>query len=288
MLAPPGFVLLWSTGFVGPKFGLPYIEPMTFLSLRFALAAGALALLALCLHAPWPRTPGEIGHLAVSGALLHAGYLGGVFAALDAGAEPGVIALIAGVQPALVLILTRLAFGEQFRCRQYAGAVLGLAGVTFTVWHELTNGIGTAAGVGFAIFALIAISLGTVYQKRYCGRTNLVTSSLVQFLVAFAVVGILAVASEDGKIIWSWPLVITTAYLAIALSVGSILLFYALLRAGTAHQVSSLFFLVPPTTGLLSAVLLGESLSRESIIGMFIAALGVALVSTVSSQHSGR
>ena len=256
---PALFVVLWSTGFIGAKLGLPYAAPLTFLALRFWLAAGLLVLLALATRAPWPRKA-EMRHYAVAGLLVHALYLGGVFVGISLGVEAGVSAMIVSVQPLLVAAFAGLALGERVTPRQWAGLALGLLGVVLILARKLGHGLGDALGVLACIAALLGMTAGTLYQKRHCAGMDLRTGNVVQFAASGLATGLLALLFEDNRIVWSGEFVFALLWLVLVLSLGAISLLYVLIRRGAASRVSGLFFLVPPCTALIAWPLFGETL----------------------------
>ncbi len=276
--APVLFVLLWSTGFIGAKLGLPYAEPFTFLALRYALVSGALLLVLLVVGSPWPRSRADVFHAVIAGLLLHGIYLGGVFSSIHLGLEAGVSALIVGVQPLLTAALAAPLLSERVNRIQVAGLLLGLAGVTLVVWQKLLFGSGTLWSVGLSVLALLGITLGTIYQKRYCGGVSLVSGNLIQFAATGIAMGLLALAFETGNVAWSAEFVFALAWLVLVLSLGAISLLYILIRNGAAARVASLFYLVPPVTALIAWKLFDERLSTLAITGMVTAVAGVALV----------
>lgn len=277
--AMPGvFVFLWSTGFIGAKFGLPYVEPLTFLALRFAIVLGLLLALIAATGAPWPRDPRQIAHIAVAGMLVHATYLGGVFASISQGVDAGVSALIVGVQPVLTALLAGPLLGERVTARQWAGLALGTAGVGLVVWRKLGLGEGTPLGMACSVVGLIGITAGTLYQKRFCASMDLRTGSLIQFAASLALLAPLALLLETNGIRWSGEFVFAMFWMTVVMSLGAITLLMLLIRRGEASRVASLFFLVPPTTALLAWPLFGETLSPVGLLGMALAAAGVALV----------
>ncbi len=275
----PGlFVLLWSTGFVSAKFGLPYAEPLTFLLLRFALVVSLMLPLALVMGAAWPRSPAQIAHVALVGVLMQGGYLGGVFCSIHLGMSAGVSALIVGVQPILTAFASAPLFGERLRARQWAGLVLGFGGVLLVVTgRSALSGI-TPATLALSLLALVSITAGTLYQKRYCGAVDLRTGSVIQFCAAAVVLLPLALAFETMRVHWSVEFICTLAWLVLVLSIGAISLLYVLIRNGAATRVASLFYLVPPATALMAYAMFGETLSLAAMAGMMLAAAGVALV----------
>ncbi|HYE01573.1 MAG TPA: DMT family transporter [Alphaproteobacteria bacterium] len=278
---PALFVLLWSTGFIGAKFGLPYAEPLTFLFWRFLIALALLVPLALALRAAWPSSWRLAGHIAVSGLLVHAVYLGGVFAAIGQGLPAGVTALVAGLQPLLTAVLAPRLLGERVSGRQWLGLSLGFLGVALVVGEKLlASGAALAFGPGalaLAVLALLGIALGTLYQKRYCTGMDLRSGTAIQYLAAAAGTGLFAALLETGEIRWSWQFAGAMAWLVLVLSIAAIMLLMALIRRGEAARVASLFYLVPPVTAVEAWLLFGERLGPLALAGMAVAAGGVAL-----------
>lgn len=277
--AMPGlFVLLWSTGFVSAKYGLPYAEPLTFLLLRFALVVALMLPLALAMRAVWPRTLAQTGHVAVAGVLMQGGYLAGVFCSIHLGMSAGVSALIVGIQPILTAFASAPLFGERLRARQWLGLLLGFGGVLMVVvGRSALSGI-TPATLALSLLALGSITGGTLYQKRYCGAVDLRTGSVIQFCAAGLVLLPLALAFETMRVRWTAEFVFTLAWLVLVLSIGAISLLYILIRKGAATKVASLFYLVPPVTALMAYAMFGETLGVAAMAGMALAAIGVALV----------
>ncbi len=270
-------MVLWSTGFIGAKLGLPYAGPLTFLALRYWLAAALLALLALATRAPWPRRKMEVHHYAVAGLLVHALYLGGVFVGLSLGVEAGVSAMIVSVQPLLVAAFAGLALGERVAPRQWAGLTLGLLGVILILARKLGHGLGDALGALACVAALLGMTAGTLHQKRHCAGMDLRTGNVVQFAASGLATGLLALLFEDNRIVWSGEFVFALLWLVLVLSLGAISLLYVLIRRGAASRVSGLFFLVPPCTALIAWPLFGETLGPVALLGMALTAAGVAM-----------
>lgn len=274
---PALFVVLWSTGFIGARLGLPHAGPLTFLALRYALAAALLVLVAVVMRAPWPHRASEVAHYAVAGLLVHGVYLGGVFLGISLGVEAGVAALIVGLQPLLTAALAGMLLGERVTAWQWVGLGLGLLGVALVLERKLGQGAGDALGSVACLVALLGITAGTLYQKRYCGRMDLRTGSVVQFAAAGIATLPLALLFEDMQIDWNGEFVFALLWLVLVLSLGAISLLYVLIRRGAAAQVASLFFLVPPCTALIAWPLFGETLSAVALLGMALTAVGVAL-----------
>ena len=273
---PALFVVLWSTGFIGAKLGLPYAEPFVFLELRFVFVLAILLPLCWLSRAPWPR-PRRAFEMVVSGALLQAGYLGGVFASLHHGMPAGVSALITGMQPVLTAVLAGWLLRETVSGRQWVGFALGFVAVLLVVGERIRlEGLGAAA-VGLSVFALLSITVGTVWQKRHGGGVDLRTGAAIQFMAAAVVLAPFAIA-EQGTVRWSGEFVFALAWLVVVLSIGAIFLLLTLIKRGRATQVSSLFYLVPPTTALIAWPLFGETYSLAAALGMALAMLAVWLV----------
>lgn len=279
LAAMPGlFVLLWSTGFIGAKLGLPYAEPMTFLVMRFAIVTVLLAIFAGLTRAPWPQDWKQAAHIAVAGLLLHGVYLGGVFASIFHGVPAGISALIVGIQPLLVAAAAGPVLGERVTARQWLGLVLGLSGVILVVWTKLDLGIGTAWGYALSVIALFGITIGTLYQKKYCPSIDLRSGTAIQFAATTVMLVPFALLYETRQVQWTGEFVFALGWLCIVLSLGAITLLFILIKRGAASTVSSLFFLVPPCTALVAFFLFGETLSTAALIGMAITMVGVALV----------
>ena len=275
-LMPALFVLLWATGFIGAKYGLPGAPPLTFLLLRFGIVILLMTAVSAVMRAVWPRGV-QLAHVAVAGVLLQAGYLGGVFCAIDLGMSAGLAALIVGLQPILTGVFAFTA-GERVSARQWAGLVLGFGGVALVVWDKTGTGQSTWPAFACASLALVSMTAGTIYQKRFCGQQDLRTQSVVQFVAAGLVLLPLALWLETRPIVWSGQFVFALAWLVIVLSLGAITLLLLLIRRGAATQVSSLMYLVPPVTALMAWVLFGEVLAPAALAGLVLAVAGVALV----------
>lgn len=287
-LAPGLFVLLWSTGFIGAKLGLPYAEPLTFLLLRFACVIALLGMLALILRRPWPHRPSQWLHISVAGALLHGGYLSGVFLAIHTGMPAGVVALVVGIQPLLTAFLSASMVGERVSRRQWAGLVLGFGGVALVVSDKLGLAGLSMAGLAFSVLALLSITLGTLYQKRHCAELDLWSGSVIQFVAAALVLLPFAMVFESMAIRWSGQFAFALGWLIFVLSLGAISLLHLLIRHGAATRVSALFYLTPPTTALMAYLAFGEKLGLAALAGMAIAAAGVAIAVRVPPTPAPR
>ncbi len=273
---PALFVVLWSTGFIFAKLGMPSAEPATFLAVRFLIVIPLLLVLAVALRARWP-SPRGAGHSAVVGVLMHVVYLGGVFAAIEKGVPAGVSALIVGMQPLLTATLVGPMLGERVKPIQWAGLLLGLAGLVLVLREKLTLGQGSAFGYLLCFGALAGITIGTIYQKRFCARVDLIAGGIVQFTAALAVTGVLALAFETARVVWTTNFVIAVTWLALVLSVMTVALLMWLIRRGAAAKVASLFYLTPAVAALMAWPLFGETFGLVGLAGMALTVLGVAL-----------
>ena len=276
--APILFVLLWSTGFVGAKFGLPYIEPLTFLGVRMIFVVLILGVVALIVRARWP-TPHEFGHSMAAGSMVHGLYLGGVFIAISQGVPAGISALIPGLQPIITSTLANRFLGEPVTARQWLGLALGLVGVALVLHDRSISGSGTWLGWSASFVSLIGITLGTLYQKRYCGAIDWRTGNLVQYITACALFWLGAFAFETREIHWSANLVFAIAWLVLVMSLGAVGLMYWLIRRSAATGFASLFYLVPAVTSLMAYALFGEKLDAVSLAGIVLCAAGVVMAS---------
>lgn len=274
------FVLIWSTGFVVAKFGLPYAPPLTFLLLRFVGVLLVLVPLVLLMRAPWPI--GQIRHIAVAGVLLQAGYLAGVWCAIKLGMPAGLTALIVGMQPILTAFAAPL-IGESVTRRQWLGLLFGLFGVGLVVSNKITL-IGLSwQSIACCIGALLSITIGTLYQKRYCAHFDLRTGTIIQFAASFMMILPLAIVFEHvtpelATVQWTPQFVGALSWSVLALSIGAIFLLFSLIRKSAATRVTSLLYLTPPTTAVMAWMMFGESFSMTGIAGMLVAVIGVAFV----------
>jgi drug/metabolite transporter (DMT)-like permease len=275
------FVLIWSTGFVVARFGMPHAPPMSFLALRYALSLLCFVGWISLARVEWPRGRVRWLHLAVVGALIHAAYLGGVWSAVKAGIGAGTVALLVGLQPVLTAIWTALtssaAAQARVSLRQWFGLLLGLAGLVFVVWPKLGGGEVTAWNLSLAVFALLGITAGTLYQKRFVAPCDVRSASAVQLLAALVVTAPLA-ALEAEPIVWHPHMIGAMAWSVLVLTLGGSSLLYMLLQRGAATRVTSLMYLVPPCTALMAWALFGESFTPQMLLGMFLTVTGVALV----------
>jgi drug/metabolite transporter (DMT)-like permease len=276
--APLVFVLLWSTGFIGARLGLPYIEPLTFLAIRLLVVVIVMAIIALVARARWLR-PDEIGHSLIAGALVHGVYLGGVFIAISHGVPAGISALIPGLQPLLTSTIASRFMGERVSHLQWVGIVLGLVGVVLVLHNRSIQISGSMLGWMASFMSLLGITLGTLYQKRHCTAIDWRTGNTVQYMGAGMLFGLASFFFETRVIHWNGQLIFAIAWLVFVLSIATVALMYWLIRRSAATKFASLFYLVPAVTALFAYLLFGERLDTISIAGMGVCAIGVVLAS---------
>jgi len=275
------FVSIWATGFVVARLVAPHVDPLTFLAYRFVLSASAFAGIAAAVRAPWPRGVRGWRDALVAGVLMQGVYLGGVFWAVRHGLPAGVSALVTGLQPLLTAMLAFPLLGERVGAHRWAGIGLGFGGALLVLQPQLRAGPGgvliaplLACGAG-----MIAITLGTIWQKRTASTADLRTNAAVQFIGAAVITIPVAALTEAGRFDASWQAWTGLAWAVCGLSLGAISLLLILIKRGAVAGVASLFYLVPPVVAVLAFALFGEQLSAVQVAGMAVAATGVAVAS---------
>jgi drug/metabolite transporter (DMT)-like permease len=274
------FVLIWSTGFIVAKFGLPYAPPLTFLLLRFLGVLLILLPLVLVMRAPWPGRKSP--HIAVAGIMMQGGYLAGVWCAIKLGMPAGLSALIVGMQPILTAFAAPL-IGERVRPRQWLGLGFGICGVALVVANKISLAGLNWQSIALCLLALLSITVGTLYQKHYCPQFDLRTGTIIQFAASIVVVLPFAIAYEHlnltlDTVQWTPRFLLALSWAVMALSIGAIFLLFALIRKSAATSVTSLLYLTPPTTALMAWAMFGEQFSIVGIAGMALAIVGVYFV----------
>ncbi|SMC66926.1 DMT family transporter [Polynucleobacter kasalickyi] len=283
----PVFIIIWSTGFIIAKYGMPYSEPMTFLALRFTGVLLILVPFILWFKAPWP-TWKQARHLAVAGALIQFFYLGGVWMSVRQGMPAGLSALIVGLQPILTAVFASF-LAEKVSRTQWVGLMLGLLGVFLVVYAKIDTAGVSVMNLLFNAVALIAITGGTMYQKKFCPQFDLRTGSTIQFATSALLATIGAFLFETRQIDWTVSMIGALVWGIVCISIGAMTLLFLLIQKGNATKVSSLMYLTPPTTALMAWVLFDEKLSILIIIGTFITMLGVLIVNqNISLQNLKR
>jgi drug/metabolite transporter (DMT)-like permease len=274
---PAVFVLIWSTGFIVARYGMPYAPPLKFLAVRFALSLVCFGVWVALARVEWPKQRAQWGHLAVTGILMQAGYLGGVWAAVHAGMGAGLVALLVGIQPVLTAVWMSFN-GGRISGRQWAGLVLGFAGLVLVVSRKFGQGAEVnALTMTLVVMALLCITAGTLYQKRFVAPCDVRSASAVQMAAALLVTLPFAALESQG-IEWNAYSGGAMAWSVLALSLGGSSLLYMLIQRGTATAVTSLLYLVPPCTAVMAWLLFSEPITLVTVLGIALTAVGVSLV----------
>jgi drug/metabolite transporter (DMT)-like permease len=275
---PVVFVLIWSTGFIVARFGMPYSPPLSFLSVRFLLSILCFLPWIVLARVAWPTSRVQWLHLAVVGVLMHGGYLGGVWSAVKAGMGSGLAALIVGLQPVLTAVWLS-SRGGAVTLRQWLGLLLGFGGLVLVVSAKFgQGGEANVLTLSLAVMALLAITVGTLYQKRFVTPCDVRSASAVQLAAAFAVTAPLAILFEAEPMVWNAALSGAMAWSVLGLTLGGSSLLYLLIQRGAATAVTSLLYLVPPCTVALAWLLFDEPITLTTVAGTVLTALGVSLV----------
>ncbi|MDQ7954583.1 MAG: DMT family transporter [Rhodocyclaceae bacterium] len=275
---PAVFVLIWSTGFIVARYAMPHAPPLKFLAVRYALSSACFLVWVMAAGVAWPRSRAQALHLAVTGILMQAGYLGGVWAAVKAGMGSGLVALLVGIQPVLTAVWMSF-HGGRIAPRQWLGLLLGFAGLALVVARKLEQGGEVSAlTLSLALLALLSITAGTLYQKRFVAPCDVRSASAVQQLAALAVTLPVALLLERSSIEWTAGSVGAMAWSVVALTLGGSSLLYMLIQRGTATAVTSLLYLVPPCTAVMAWLLFDEPITVLTVAGIALTAVGVSLV----------
>jgi drug/metabolite transporter (DMT)-like permease len=274
---PVVFVLIWSTGFIVARYGMPNSPPFTFLLWRYIFSILCLVLWVKWARVSWPQNRVQWWHLAITGVLMHAGYLGGVWAAVKVGMGAGLTALIVGLQPVLTAIWLSARGGHVSR-RQWQGLALGFVGLAMVVWRKLEGGVEvTPWSLTMISMALLSITTGTLYQKRFVKPCDVRSANAVQLMAAYLVTLPLALMETESAL-WNPEMTWALAWSVLVLTLGGSSLFYILIQRGAAAAVTSLMYLVPPTTALMAWVLFNEPITLVTLLGIGVTAVGVSLV----------
>ena len=287
--APVIFVLLWSTGFTGIRYGIPYAPPFTFIAIRMAIASVLLALISLAITKRFTHDLPTIGKSALVGVTIHGAYLGGCFYGVKQGMPAGITALICSLQPVLVSVLSSIFFQEKLSPRKWLGLALGLAGLVLVIVPKLSGSIGQqlpTVGVVAIFIALLGGTSGTLLQKKFGSDVEVLSGTSWQYIFTGLLLGAMALTLEQGEsITWNGSFIFSLVWLVLALSIGAILILYFLVARSSASSVSSLYYLVPAVTAVEAYFLFGETIGLLTASGTLVTIIGVAMV--VSQPSSG-
>ena len=276
--APVLFVLLWSSAFIGAKFGLPFAEPMTFIFLRFGFVAAIFLFLSLLFRAHWPGTWMQFTHIAFVGLLMHAFYLNCTFIALDYGIPISLAALIYGLQPILTLFIVSFLLHSHISPAQWAGVFLGFLGLIFVLYDKLGFNETQLTPVLILVFGLFCITIGTIYQRKFCNAMSLLTGNFIQVFVGGVVTGIAAFYFESMIVTWNISFIGALIWMVLIVSLGAHTLLLFMLQQNQVAKVSSLLYLTPPTASVMAYFIFNELLSVLAIAGVGVTVIGVALI----------
>ena len=271
------FIVMWSSGYVAGKLGLPYAGPFTLIFIRFSTAALILLTVALVTRAPWPKTWAAAGHIAVVGVLIQATQFSCLYSGMKLGVTAGVSALIVGTMPLFTALGAGWFLGETVTARQWLGSFIGLTGVFLVVSQKIEFGHGRPLGYLAVAGALLGITSGTLYQKKYCGGMDLRTGGFIQLSVASTITFVLALSCESLRVTWTPAFVLSSAWLSVINSIGAISLLFIMIRRGEASRVAHLFHLIPSVTAVMGFLLLSETLKPVIVLGFVVTASGVYL-----------
>lgn len=271
------FVVLYGSGFVGAKLGLPHAGPFSFLALRFGLAASVMCLIALVIKAPWPKSWGEALHIACAGLLGVGTFSLGAYMSIERGVSPAISALIVALNPILVAIAAGPLLGEKTNKGQFIGLMLGLAGVYLVLHDRLAIDPAYLAATSLSVLALLGLAAGNLYQKKKCSSMNLFTGGAIQTLVCTIAMGIGLLLSHEKPIQWVPEFVVAWLWTGLAISIGAVSILYLMIRRAEVSRVASVFFLMPVSAAVLAYLLFGQTIGTTAMVGIGITALGVFL-----------
>ena len=288
-LIPWVFVWIWSTGFIAAKYGLPYAEPFTLLSYRFVITLFFLLILIIYKKSPWPETRLDFFHLLIAGVLIHGVYLGGVFQALKWGMPAGLGAMVIGLQPIGMALVAGVLLKEEVSKKQWTGLIMGLVGLYLVLFDslDLTEQIAFDGFPIWAVFAVIislfAISIGTIYQKRFCSNMNLYSGAWVQYFSASILCILIVLFFENGEVSWSRTFILAMTWQVLGLSIGAILLLMTMIKKDALASVGSYFYLVAPLVAIQAWFLFEETIGLSALAGVALISFGVAITTSKKS-----
>jgi drug/metabolite transporter (DMT)-like permease len=273
------FVIVWGSGYLATKLGLRYAAPFTFLTLRFAFGVACMLVLVVLLRPRWPSDKREFGHIVVAGALMHVGNLGGSHYAQYLGMSAGITALILATQPLLTALIGSVFTAyERLQTRQWIGIAIGLIGVALVVWHKIDVDAASTGSLVAVSIGLLSITIGTLYQRRYCRHADLRSAGLIQFATAVVLFAPLAIGVEGFVVAWDWRLFAAIVFLVVFASILAVNALHTLMRHGAATRVTSLLYLTPIVAVILEWALFGVVPTALAVVGIAVTCAGVALV----------
>lgn len=272
------FIILYGSGFVGAKLGLPFAQPLIFLTWRFLISTILLLLLAFFTKAAWPTSWKAAGHIAVSGIFLVCIFSVGTWISMNMGVPPAISALIIALQPLAVAVASYFFLDTQISKMQWFGFILGLVGVILVVGEKASFNSYYLGGILMSVFGLFGLTVGNLYQKQFCGQMNIFTGGVIQSVASGIICFVFAIFCEPLTVQWTGQFIFALLWMCVVVSLGAISFLYILLRKGESHKVASIFYLVPAVTAIISYFVFKSTLDRYEIAGMLIAMLGVGLV----------
>ncbi|RDI37591.1 DMT family transporter [Aquicella lusitana] len=272
------FIILYGSGFVGAKLGFPYAKPLSFLVVRFALTSFLLLLVALWMRSKWPSSWKETLHIGVSGIFLVCFFSVGTWVSMDMGVPPAISALITALQPIAVTVASYFVFNKKVAGKQWLGLILGLMGVGLVVGENAVFDAQYSVGILMSFLGLLGLTVGNLYQKRFCASMNIFTGGVIQSAVSGLLCLLLALSFDSLHVTWSGQFLFALGWMSVVISLGATSFLYILLRKGESHKVASLFYLIPAVTAVISYLVFKTTLDAVQITGMMLAAVGVALV----------
>ena len=282
------FVFIWGSGFLATKAGIQYAAPFTFLSLRFIVGLLCLAPIVLIAKPRWPATSREWFHIIIAGLLMHAIHLSGSHYAQYLGMSAGVTAIILATQTLLTAVFAALWMGEKPSRLQWAGIAIGLSGVAMVVWHKIDIAAVNLGSLVAVTTGLLALTIGTLYQRKFCAQADLRSSAFVQFAASLLLVAPLSFIFEGAAIQWAWQLVAAVLFLVIFASIFAVNALHTLMRRGAATRVTSMLYLPPVVAVVLEWLLFGVTPTALTIIGVAVVCIGVSLAVRAPNMASSR
>lgn len=276
-ILPFFFIFLYGSGFIFTQYGLDNSSPMVFLGIRFFVAFWILLIIAYILKVPIPKSKKEFFQIAFAGSLTVGTFSIGVFLSISYGVSGALNALIIALQPIVVTFLAQRFLDEKINKRVYLGLIIGFIGVSFVVVSKLDTSFDSIVGIFCSVIALLGLSFGSLYQKKYCTDMNLYSGGAIQTLSSTILV-IPFLFFEEIHITWNGEFIIALLYMAVGVSIGALSLLYIMIKNGEVSKVSSIFYLVPVSAAIVSYFLLGDKIEFSEIIGIITIIIGIILI----------